>query len=130
MSADPYSGSMSMLMPDHFTSLLNNDEIRDMFYSSDKVKQLQAAFLLSVKQNKEQCDDILNELFPIPEDPVMDIDATLDTTVLKVAKHLIDDYPANDPRWKNYRDLSKIIFFKFYIKFFFFHKLIKYTYVI
>lgn len=41
----------------------------------------------------------------------MDIDASLDTLVLQVAKHLIDDYPANDPRWSNHRDLSKELFF-------------------
>lgn len=35
----------------------------------------------------------------------MDIDAILDTLALKVAKDLIDDYPANDPRWTNHRDL-------------------------
>lgn len=35
----------------------------------------------------------------------MDIDANLDTLVSKVAKDLIDDYPANDPRWSNHRDL-------------------------
>lgn len=37
----------------------------------------------------------------------MDIDATLDTLILKVAKDLIDDYPANDPRWANHRDLCE-----------------------
>lgn len=46
----------------------------------------------------------------------MDIDASLDTLVLQVAKHLIDDYPANDPRWLNHRDLCKKIksFIKYY----------------
>ena len=43
------------------------------------------------------------------EEPVMDIDALLDTLVLKVAQDMIDDYPANDPRWANHRDLSKFI---------------------
>lgn len=41
----------------------------------------------------------------------MDIDATLDTLVLQVAKHLIDDYPANDPRWTNHRDLGKKVIY-------------------
>ena len=45
------------------------------------------------------------------EEPVMDIDAPLDTLVLKAAKYLIDDYPANDPRWENHRDLSKCFIF-------------------
>jgi hypothetical protein len=59
----------------------------------------------------------LAELFPMQEEPVMDIDASLDSLVLKVAKYLIDDYPANDPRWADHRDLSNFkslnIFFYF-----------------
>ncbi|OXU23558.1 hypothetical protein TSAR_013208 [Trichomalopsis sarcophagae] len=100
-----YGGNISM-MPEQFVTLISNEEINEMFYSSDGVKQLQAAFLLSVRQNKEKCDEILNDLFPLQEEPVMDIDAALDTLVLQVAKHLIDDYPANDPRWANHRDLT------------------------
>lgn len=65
---------------------------------------------------KEQCDELLAELFPMQEEPILDIDASLDTLVLAVAKHLIDDYPANDPRWSNYRDLSekKKLLLKYY----------------
>ena len=95
------------MVPEQFTTLIGNDEINEMFYSSDGIKQLQAAFIMSIRHNKEQCDDILSNLFPMQEEPVMDIDAPLDTLVLKVAKHLVDDYPANDPRWENHRDLSK-----------------------
>lgn len=54
------------------------------------------------------------DLFPPEEEPVMDIDASLDTLVLKVAKDLVDDYPANDPRWANHRDLSEYIHIFFY----------------
>ncbi|EFN82872.1 nuclear pore complex protein Nup133 isoform X2 [Harpegnathos saltator] len=90
----------------NFSTLISNEELQDMYYSSDGATQLRTAFLLSLRQNKAQCDDILSQLFPLQEDPVMDIDATLDTLILKVAKDLIDDYPANDPRWANHRDLS------------------------
>ncbi|XP_076243006.1 nuclear pore complex protein Nup133 [Calliopsis andreniformis] len=90
----------------NFTSLVTNEEVQDMFYSSDAATQLRAAFLLSLRQNKTQCEEILSQLFPLQEEPVMDIDASLDTLILKVAKDLIDDYPANDPRWSNHRDLS------------------------
>ncbi|KAG5319781.1 NU133 protein, partial [Acromyrmex heyeri] len=90
----------------NFSTLISNDELQDMYCSSDTVTQLRAAFLLSLRQNKAQCNEILSQLFPLQEDPVMDIDATLDTLVLKVAKDLIDDYPANDPRWAHHRDLS------------------------
>ncbi|CAK9828636.1 Nuclear pore complex protein Nup133 [Anthophora retusa] len=97
------------LTAQHFTSFISNEEVQDMFYSSDSATQLRAAFLFSLRQNKAQCEEILSQLFPLQEEPVMDIDASLDTLVLKVAKDLIDDYPANDPRWSNHRDLSVTI---------------------
>lgn len=50
MSMD-YQGNSSM-MQENFITLISNEEINEMFYSSDNVKQLQAAFLLSVRQNK------------------------------------------------------------------------------
>ncbi|KAI4497473.1 hypothetical protein M0802_007484 [Mischocyttarus mexicanus] len=90
----------------NFSVLTSNDELQDMFYSSDGATQLRAAFLLSLRQNKSKSEEILTQLFPLQEEPVMDIDAILDTMALKVAKDLIDDYPANDPRWTNHRDLS------------------------
>lgn len=109
----------------NFNSLISNEEIQDMYYSSDCATQLRAAFLLSLRQSEvnlfyivlksivvniiillqAQCEDILLQLFPLQEEPVMDIDANLDTLILKVARDLIDDYPANDPRWSNHRDL-------------------------
>ncbi|XP_053999157.1 nuclear pore complex protein Nup133 [Hylaeus anthracinus] len=92
-----------------FTSLISNEEVQNMFYSSDGATQLRAAFLLSLRQNKTQCEEILSQLFPLQEVPVMDIDASIDTLALKVAQDLIDDYPANDPRWSNHRDLSMTI---------------------
>ncbi|XP_076223493.1 nuclear pore complex protein Nup133 [Nomia melanderi] len=93
----------------NFTSLISNEEVQDMFYSSDSATQLRAAFLLSLRQNKTQCEEILSQLFPSQEEAVMEIDASLDTLALKVAQDLIDDYPANDPRWSNHRDLSMTI---------------------
>lgn len=109
----------------NFNSLISNEEVQDMYYSSDCATQLRAAFLLSLRQSEvnlfyivlrsivvniiillqAQCEDILLQLFPLQEEPVMDIDANLDTLILKVARDLIDDYPANDPRWSNHRDL-------------------------
>ncbi|XP_012274831.1 nuclear pore complex protein Nup133 [Orussus abietinus] len=91
---------------ENFFTVISNDDLKNMYYSSDTLAQLRAAFLLSLRQNKAQCEEILSELFPVQEEPVMDIDATLDTLVLKVVKDLIDDYPANDPRWANQKDLS------------------------
>lgn len=104
-SMDYQNGSFA----DNFTATISNEKIREMYYSSDGVEQLKAAFLFSLKQNKPECEQILSELFPHQEEPVMDIDATLDTLVLKVGMKLIDDYPANDPRWANHMDTSMTI---------------------
>lgn len=65
------------------------------------------SYVMQIFCMQAQCDEILSQLFPLQEEPVMDIDAILDTLILKVAKDLIDDYPANDPRWANHRDLCK-----------------------
>ncbi|XP_066593314.1 nuclear pore complex protein Nup133 [Prorops nasuta] len=94
---------------DNFSSLISNEELQNMSHSKESIAQLRAAFMFSLRQNKMQCEQILSHLFPLEEDPVLDIDATLDTLILKVAKDLIDDYPANDPRWTNYRDLRMTI---------------------
>ncbi|EZA47610.1 hypothetical protein DMN91_012410 [Ooceraea biroi] len=93
----------------NFSTLISNDELQDMHCSSDAATQLRAAFLLSLRQRKAQCDEILLQLFPLQQEPVMDIDATLDTLILRVAKDLIDDYPANDPRWTHLRDESMTV---------------------
>ena len=36
----------------NFTSLISNEEIQNMYYSSDSVTQLRAAFLFSLRQNE------------------------------------------------------------------------------
>ena len=46
-----YGGNTNM-MPEHFVTLISNEEINEMFRTADGVKQLQAAFLLSVRGNK------------------------------------------------------------------------------
>ncbi|KAK0162590.1 hypothetical protein PV327_006357 [Microctonus hyperodae] len=86
---------------DNLTTMISNDKIREMYYTADGIERLKAAFLFSLRQNKSECEQILAELFPMQEEPIMDIDASLDTLVLKVGKKLIDDYPPNDPRWAN-----------------------------
>ncbi|XP_046481627.1 nuclear pore complex protein Nup133 isoform X1 [Neodiprion pinetum] len=104
-----YGGNNSTFGAENFAAQLSNNDLQEMTFTSDGATQLSAAFLLSLRQNKAQCQEILSGLFPLQEEPVMDIDAILDTTVLKVAKNLIDDYPANDPRWTDHRDLSMTI---------------------
>ncbi|XP_015587429.1 nuclear pore complex protein Nup133 isoform X2 [Cephus cinctus] len=100
-----YGAGNNSLTAENFSTFTNNDDAQ-IFCSSDGAAQLRAAFLYSLRRNKAQSEEILNELFPLQEEPVMDIDAVLDTLVLKVAKDLIDDYPANDPRWEQHRDQS------------------------
>ncbi|XP_063979261.1 nuclear pore complex protein Nup133 [Diachasmimorpha longicaudata] len=91
---------------DSFNTTVSNDKLREMYLSSNGVHQLIAAFMFSCRQNRQECEQILAELFPYQEEPVMDIDAMLDTLVLDVGKRLIDDFPANDPRWSNHMDTS------------------------
>jgi len=45
----------------------------------------------------------VNDVFPPEEESVIDIDAVLDTVVLKVSQDLINDIPAGDPRWMEMR---------------------------
>ncbi|XP_012252662.2 nuclear pore complex protein Nup133 [Athalia rosae] len=101
-----YGGNSLVFGGDNFASQISNDELREMTFSADGAAQLSAAFVISLRQKKSQCQEILSDLFPLQEEPVMDIDSILDTLVLTVAKNLIDDYPANDPRWTDHRDLS------------------------
>jgi nuclear pore complex protein Nup133 len=42
-------------------------------------------------------------MFPPEEEPVIDIDAALDTIAVKVSEDLVNDIPASDPRWAEMR---------------------------
>jgi nuclear pore complex protein Nup133 len=42
-------------------------------------------------------------MFPPEEEPVIDIDAALDTIVVKVSQDLVNDIPVGDPRWVEMR---------------------------
>jgi len=50
----------------------------------------------------------VNDVFPPEEESVIDIDAVLDTVVLKVSQDLINDIPAGDPRWMEMRVLGML----------------------
>jgi hypothetical protein len=50
----------------------------------------------------------VNDLFPPEEESVIDIDAALDTVVLRVSQDLINDIPAGDPRWMEMRFLGML----------------------
>lgn len=98
--------SLNSSVTENFNATMTNEKLKEMYLSSNGVNQLIAAFMFSCRQNKQECEQILVELFPYQEEPVMDIDAMLDTLVLEVGKRLIDDFPANDPRWANHMDTS------------------------
>jgi nuclear pore complex protein Nup133 len=42
-------------------------------------------------------------MFPPEEEPVIDIDAPLDTIAVNVSKDLVNDIPSGDPRWAEMR---------------------------
>jgi nuclear pore complex protein Nup133 len=50
-----------------------------------------------------QSEAIVSEMFPPEEEPVIDIDAALDTIAVKVSEDLVNDIPASDPRWAEMR---------------------------
>jgi nuclear pore complex protein Nup133 len=50
-----------------------------------------------------QSEAIVNQIFPPEEEPIIDIDAVLDTVVMKVSQDLVNDIPAGDPRWSETR---------------------------
>ena len=42
---------------------------------------------------------IINEIFPPEEEPVIDIDAAVDSIAVRVSQDLVNDIPVGDPRW-------------------------------
>lgn len=51
------------LATQNFTSLVSNEEVQDMYYSSDAATQLRAAFLLSLRLNKVGSSKLIPFLF-------------------------------------------------------------------
>jgi hypothetical protein len=48
---------------------------------------------------QKQSEGIVNQILPPEEEPIIDIDAALDTIVINVSQDLVNDIPAGDPRW-------------------------------
>ncbi|KAJ9592509.1 hypothetical protein L9F63_015826, partial [Diploptera punctata] len=74
-------------------------ELEELTINKDATAQLKAAFIYFVKKNLVQSETIVNEIFPPEEEPVIDIDAALDSVVVKVSQDLVNDLPVGDPRW-------------------------------
>lgn len=71
---------------------LNPDEVFD---DSDAVSQLKAAFIYHLKKNASKCVEVLADLLAAGGAEV-----DLDGLVAKIARDLVDDVPAADPRWE------------------------------
>ncbi|XP_069672597.1 nuclear pore complex protein Nup133 isoform X3 [Periplaneta americana] len=78
-------------------------ELEELTINKDTATQMRVAFIHYIKKNLSQSESIVNEIFPPEEEPVIDIDAVLDTVVVKVSQDLINDIPAGDPRWAEMR---------------------------
>lgn len=74
-------------------------ELEELTVSKDHTAQMKASFIYYIKKNLNQSEAIVNQMFPPEEEPIIDIDAVLDTTVVKVSQDLVNDIPAGDPRW-------------------------------
>lgn len=66
----------------------------DVYDDTDSVSQLKAAFMYHVKKNAAKCAEVLAEL--VNSRNGVDLDAL----VVKIARDLVDDVPAADPRWE------------------------------
>ncbi|CAG9768028.1 unnamed protein product [Ceutorhynchus assimilis] len=65
----------------------------------DTAGQLKAAFVFHVKNQLSECYDTVNKLFPADSPCLPGFNGPLDTAVIKMAKDILDDIPADDPRW-------------------------------
>ncbi|XP_021913246.1 nuclear pore complex protein Nup133 [Zootermopsis nevadensis] len=74
-------------------------ELEELTINKDGTAQMKAAFIYYIKKNLTQSEAIVSEMFPPEEEPVIDIDAALDTIAVKVSEDLVNDIPSGDPRW-------------------------------
>ena len=85
-------------VPDHLALSMTQHNILDLSMSEDNVNRYKSAFLNFCAKRTEECQDILNSLFPsnvpslTPSDPI-------DIWTVALCEKLIDDAPMSDPRW-------------------------------
>lgn len=84
-AGQPDQGNLTMLD-------LNPDEV----YDSDAVSQLKAAFIYHLKKMSVKCADVLVELLDNTAHELR-----LDEVVIAIARDLVEDIPAADPRWED-----------------------------
>ncbi|KAL1492848.1 hypothetical protein ABEB36_011029 [Hypothenemus hampei] len=78
---------------------VNPNEVYDACHDSES--QLKAAFVFHVKNQLSDSYSMVNKLFPSEAPVLPGFDGLLDTIVVAVAKHILDDVPIGDPRWSS-----------------------------
>lgn len=71
---------------------LNPDEV----YDSDAISQLKAAFIYHLKKMSNKCSEVIAELLSNTSQ-----EWRLDEVVVAIARDLVEDIPAADPRWED-----------------------------
>nr|XP_018899604.1 PREDICTED: nuclear pore complex protein Nup133 [Bemisia tabaci] len=70
--------------------------------------RMQAAFLAYIQKNMSQCEQLIQETFPVEVDAALLIDANLDSVLTKIGFDLLDDIPSRDPRWADTSKSSSV----------------------
>lgn len=70
----------------------------DVYNVNDVVSKIKAAFIYHLKNQPQKCTAVLNELW---EDENSGAAQELDNIITNIAKELVDDIPAADPRWED-----------------------------
>lgn len=80
---------------------LYNLDPEDMLNAyKDTIGQLKAAFIFYVQNKTNAARDIVEQLFAVDGKTAAGTDTVLDKVVLAICKDLLDDVPAQDPRWR------------------------------
>lgn len=77
---------------------LNPDEV----YNSDGISQLKAAFIYHLKKMSTKCSEVIGELLNNTSQELR-----LDEMVVAIARDLVEDIPAADPRWEDQVAVSR-----------------------
>ncbi|KAI5748024.1 hypothetical protein M8J77_021065 [Diaphorina citri] len=85
---------------------LSEADMEKLGKESDNNSKMKAAFLQFVSNNFVTSEQILKESFPSDLSVPYLTDAPLDLAVIQVARSLIDDIPAKDPRWAEMKNLN------------------------
>uniref|UniRef100_A0A8D8YPU1 Nuclear pore complex protein Nup133 n=3 Tax=Cacopsylla melanoneura TaxID=428564 RepID=A0A8D8YPU1_9HEMI len=85
---------------------LSEADMEKLGKENDNKSKMKAAFLQFVSNNFVASEQILKESFPSDLSVPYLTDAPLDSAVVLVARSLIDDIPAKDPRWAEIKNMN------------------------